>query len=333
MAGSDERRVRLLAVKLTALAREHFGAGDIQPESFDGGAAALVATTAVVLADVEPLRSLGPAIAWARRREARSVQLLCDNDPIQRIDASLARKAALFDFDVTVWRVDGRSLTPANPQPVIEPAPPDGHDCFDEVIGAAGAERCVEHGVVSAEIDGLEVARVISVDGIPVLSVGVGRFDREAFTLLHGDLSDLDALRQVVLQVGSHRRRGAPAHPLNQLAPERRLRTALLRRPELVGASRLAPISMSEPRPNLRDPFPAAALGLDAGGHPLMVVTSVGIDLDLVPAAADTRAHHAPEAELLLAVPERDRHSATNDLATLLVAPARLVGIADSAWR
>ena len=63
-----------------------------------------------------------------------------------------------------------------------------------------------------------------------------------------------------------------------------------------------------------------------------MVACSVGVHLDLVPAAADARAGLSPDARLLLALPERDAHPVTEALAARLRSPAELVPIAGD-WR
>ena len=86
------------------------------------------------------------------------------------------------------------------------------------------------------------------------------------------------------------------------------------------------------PRPNLRDPSIAIALGVDPSGVQVVVGCSVGVHLDLVPAAADARALLAPDARLLLVVPERDAHPVTVALAQRLVAPAEVVPLAGD-WR
>ena len=71
---------------------------------------------------------------------------------------------------------------------------------------------------------------------------------------------------------------------------------------------------------------------VDDTGRPLVVVCSVGIDLDLVPTAADIRSAHDPDARLVLAVPERDDHPVTRALAQLLREPADIIPIAGD-WR
>jgi hypothetical protein len=76
----------------------------------------------------------------------------------------------------------------------------------------------------------------------------------------------------------------------------------------------------------------AVALGRDADGGDVVVACSVGVDLDLVPAAADARATHAPAARLLLVVPERDDHHVTRALAARLGAPAEVATVPDD-WR
>jgi hypothetical protein len=181
---------------------------------------------------------------------------------------------------------------------------------------------------------GLEIARVVTdeADDEPHLEVGVGRHDREAFAMIHGRLPTADALAAVVDAVLAQRRPDASPHPLNRLAAERWLRAQVMASPELIGARALAPIDPPVPRDNVKDAVPAAALGEDDAGRPLVVVCSSGIDLDLVPVAADTRARHAPDARLVLVVPARDAHPVTRSLAASLAAPAEIVAV-EGEWR
>jgi hypothetical protein len=73
---------------------------------------------------------------------------------------------------------------------------------------------------------------------------------------------------------------------------------------------------------------PCVAAGEDTEGHPVLVVCSVGIDLDLVPFAADARAGDGREGvRLLVAVPERDAHPVTRALLARLRDPAELVAV------
>ena len=82
------------------------------------------------------------------------------------------------------------------------------------------------------------------------------------------------------------------------------------------------------PRANLKDVVPCVAVGVAADGEAVVVVCSVGIDLDLVPFAADARgAVGLGEARLLLAVPERDDHPVTRALAARLRRPAEVVAV------
>ena len=53
--------------------------------------------------------------------------------------------------------------------------------------------------------------------------------------------------------VRGHRRADAPAHPLNQLVPDRWLRAVLCRDPGLVGLVTLRPAEGARPRPNLAE--------------------------------------------------------------------------------
>jgi hypothetical protein len=150
--------------------------------------------------------------------------------------------------------------------------------------------------------------------------------------MVHGDVPTRDALASVVDTVRRHRRPDVPGHPLNRLAGERWLRARLLAEPGLVGAPELWPVEGTVARSSVKEPSPAAAVGSDEAGQPVVVVASTGIDLDLVPAAADVRLAFAPGARLVLVVPERDAHPVTRALAGALVDPATVVAL-PADWR
>jgi hypothetical protein len=324
----------LLAAKLRALVDAGFGPAERAPLDFPGGAGLVAPGVAWMLLDGPPLASFGPALVWAGRQGASEVHLLVDSDA-----GVLARRASCFAEPPVVWQVDGSSLTaavPAPPAPSIAPQPAAE---LAELLIDADLEVVVEDALVRGEVLGLEVARIVHgetstgtpIDG-PLLEVGVGHADRELTALLHAGLSPVDQLHRVVEIVRHHRRPDAERHPLNQLAPERWLRARLVAEPERVGLTRLRPIGPAVARPNLRDTAVAMALGERDDGSPVVVACSVGIDLDLVPAAADARLSAAPDAELLLVVPARDAHPVTRDLAARLARPAQVVAL-DGDWR
>lgn len=244
----------------------------------------------------------------------------------------LARRAVAFSPAPRVWRLEGRDLRPAGPEPLLpEPAPPALSAPVSAALAAAraeGADVVTEHGVISVEVLGLEVARFEAGPEGPELSIGVGRHDRDARRMVSAGGQDAAAeLRGVVSQVQLRRRGGGPAHPANQLAPERWLRAVLVRRPDIVGASYLEPVSPPVPRPNLRARAVAPAVGTDAGGARLAVVCSTGVDPELVPGAVDVRL--AAEAQggpgrLALVVPDRDDHPVTRRLVAMLAEPAEI---------
>jgi hypothetical protein len=154
----------------------------------------------------------------------------------------------------------------------------------------------VEQGVVRGEVLGLEVARISPDDQSGWrLDVGVGKFDQVAAAMMYADKSTADALDTVVGVVRSHRFAGAPPHPVRDLCRERWVRSTVIADPDLVGAGELLAIETTVPRENLRDPHPAMARG------PGVVVASThGVDVDLLPLAADVRARVDPDAELVV---------------------------------
>ncbi|HSP03775.1 MAG TPA: hypothetical protein VLR27_09760, partial [Acidimicrobiales bacterium] len=144
---------------------------------------------------VEGDHSLGAALAWARRAGATEVHVIADEAP-----GVVARQAAEFATDVTVWRTLGRELLPAEPSPV-EPGegPPDAPDLV-ALMEAEGLDVVVEGDRLAGEYRGLEVVRVVRAldDGAPILEVGVGKYDRALTAMMHGDLDGRASIARVV---------------------------------------------------------------------------------------------------------------------------------------
>ena len=123
-----ERRQRLLGVKLRALVADHLGRESRalpEPSGFPSGAALVVDHEAWVLVDGAAGRSIGAALAWAVRNDATSLHLVADSDT-----GLLARRAERFDFPISVWFAEERTLLAAVPEPL--PAPR---------VGVAGTPR------------------------------------------------------------------------------------------------------------------------------------------------------------------------------------------------
>ena len=307
---------------------DRWGGGDLALAPFPGGAVGLRGGAGWVLAEERPERALGGALAWGRQAGVEELHVLVGNGA-----GTLARQAAEFAYPPLVWRVEGRTVEPSHPAPVTTPEPLDAAVAgFIPMIAAAGAEPVVENGVLTGEVLGLEVARVVSDEMGARLEVGVGAYDREAQRLMRGDRPAPEALRAAVQSVREVRRPGAPSHQVNQLAGERWLRSILVRRPELVGATRLEPVPSPVVRTDLRQLAPAPAAGTDDRGRPLLVVCSTGIDVNLVPAAADARLSDARRPRLVLVVPEVDDHPLTRSLAAALREPAEVVAVPGD-WR
>jgi len=297
------RLARLNAIKLQALVRDHLG-GETAFEAgeFAAGAALLHGSAAWVLLADRPDRGLGGALAWSLRRAATEVHLVAESHT-----GLLARRAARFRVPVTVWRAEGRVLRAAVAESLPVPQPvPVSHLEFEAVIAQAGAQPNVEFGVLAGEVAGLEVCRVVDDPhvGVTRLEVGVGAHDREAFLALHGDRPAAQALAGVVEAVRGHRLGPDHGHPLRRLAGERLLRNELVGNPSLIGAEGVRAVPPPVPRTNLKDPVPCVALA-EVDGGAVVVVCSVGIDLDAVPFAVDACAALGLD-RCLLVVPTRD---------------------------
>ena len=339
---TDDRRSRLLGIKLRALVAEHHGRQQgrevvAEPEGFPSGAALVDGAAAWVLIDGSAARSLGPALAWAVRHHATSLHLVVEHDTGQ-----LARRAQRIAFPVTVWYPEDRTLLPVVAEPLAAPAAAIAqHLAFAAVIEAAGASVNVEHGVVAGEVRGLEVCRVVETPTVGhiaelgdfdapapmeaasndsvLLEVGVGANDREAFRLLHGDIPTVEALATVVESVLAYRSTEAIQHPLNRLGQERYLRWQLEQDPSLVGMTMVTPHEPPQPRPNLKDPIPCVARAVGPAGQEFTLVCSVGVDVDLVGFVADVQS--TAGTAVIVVLRERDAIPLTRELLALLATP------------
>ena len=328
-----DRRHALLTTKLTALVTAGWGTDALDDAGrtavpFPGGAGLSAGGTGWLLVEDAPARALGPALLWARRAGVDRLHLLVEAEA-----GGLARRATTFASAPQVWQVEGRTVTLAAPEPIGRAPRLDGEaSSWVDRLRAAGAEPVVEAGVLTGEALGLEVARVVCDAEGSRLEVGVGKHDRHARRAMGGDVPTHAALAAAVASVREHRRAGAPHHPLNRLASERWLRAVLVERPGQVGAAHLAPVPSPVARDDLRQHAPAPAAGVDEQGRRLLVVCSSGIDLDLVPAAADARLADGRGPRLVLVLPECDDHPVHRSLSGLLIEPAEVRTVPDD-WR
>lgn len=334
MTLDPDRRARLRVVKARTLVADHLSLdpSTLETAPFAGGAA--VRGPDRLWALVDEIAGLGSALALAGR-DSSPLSIMADRPEPGSIDVPgvVARRAAQFTDPIEVWQVDDRDLTVARPAPVTDRALPSAAALgLIGMLEEAGVDVTIEHGAIRGELRGLEIARIVDTDDGARIEVGVGRHDREAFTMVHGGLPTADALRSVITSVDAVRRADAEAHPLRRLAPEGWLRSMVLGRPGLVGAATLVSAEPPFPRDSVKDTAAAIAVGSGPDGRPVVVACSVGIDLDLVPTAADARVAHDPTARLVLVVPARDAHPVTLRLAARLRDPATVVTVGDD-WR
>ncbi|HEX2577936.1 MAG TPA: hypothetical protein VHK88_16425 [Aquihabitans sp.] len=335
MTLDPDRRSSLLAAKLRALAGARWPLGDdLRATGFPDGATLLdrAAARCWVLVDEGAERRLGGALAVAHRGGAGELHLIVDDPEAGPI---LARRASTFASPPQVWRAEGPELVAVEAAPPApDPAPAPEAELYRPVLRSAGLEPVVEGGHLTGELRGLEVARVVvdDSDGSAHIEAGVGRFDREVGAMMFAHLGETDSLTRAVGIVDRYRSPDAERHPLKHLVPERWLRSGLVAHPELVGARELRAVGSAVPRRNLTEEGVATAVGVDEDGEDVVVVCSTGVNLDLVPSAADDRLTHAPGARLVLAVPERDAVPITADLAAGLAAPATVATVPGD-WR
>jgi hypothetical protein len=304
---------------------------DVEVSEFGHAVGLVVDDVAWVLVTGRHERSLGPALMWSLRNNATSLKLLSSERA-----GELARIAMHFDFAIEVFEVDAagvaRAAVPKSAEK-IEVSVAD--EMFADFIKSAGAEVVREHGVISGEVCGLEVCRVVramdsgDLDGAgeSELEIGVGAHDRETFKLLHGRTATIESLRKVIAEVAARRAVGAQVHPLNQLARERMLRHYVCQSPQLVGAKSLQVAQPPIARANLKDVVPCSAVGVSLTGEKMVVIFSIGVDPDVVSFGADARGQINGSADLVFAMPTRDIVPAVERVAQMLRRPARFVGV------
>jgi hypothetical protein len=304
---------------------------DVEISEFGQAIGLVVDNVAWVYVTGRHERGLGPALMWALRNNATSLKLFSSERA-----GELARIAAQFDFAIEVFEVDGAGVARvAVPKGVANTEVSVADEMFAEFIKSAGADVVREHGVISGEVCGLEVCRVVRATSVgdpdgaseSELEIGVGAHDRETFKLLHGRTATVESLRKVIAEVAARRAVGAQVHPLNQLARERMLRHYVCQSPQLVGAKSLQPAQPPIARTNLKDVVPCCAIGVSLTGEKMVVIFSVGVDPDIVSFGADARGQLNGSAELVFAMPTRDIVPAIERVAQMLRRPARFVGV------
>ena len=330
-----DRAESLRQFKLSALVRDHWpsppGEGLARRAGPLPGGATLLDDADVpgrgwVLIDDPDVGSLGAALAWAWRYSVTDLDVLVEGAAQASV---VARRAGQFAAPPAVWSVSGRSLSLAVLRETTAGPPLDpGAAGFIALLEAHGVDPVVEHGLLTGEVLGLEVARVESTEDGYKLAVGVGAHDRDARRDFRPGQDLGDALDEVASVVRSRRTAEAGRHPANTLARERWLRAVVVARPSLVGAAWLQAVASPTRRRDLRQGAPAGAVGEDREGRPVVVVCSTGVDVDVVPTAADIRvlAGH-PTAPLALVLPEGDDYPVTRQLAAALLRPATVVTV------
>jgi len=172
---------------------------------------------------------------------------------------------------------------------------------FYELCSKFGLQSICECGTWKGEILGLEVIRVA--DG--EIEVGVGKFDREANSLMSSGRSLSEVLASAVEIVTSSRKPGSALHPLSRLARERWLRADALANPEMFGFENLTCVDPPRERESLRETMPAAATGINTAGKKVLIVFSVGVDICLVSFIADLISVESPD-RVEVVLPEKD---------------------------
>jgi hypothetical protein len=301
---------RLAVVKVRAVAPRLPIGAIVDDVEYSHGAA--VIGTAGVAAWIDgPVAADAALLWWARHSPGV---------PLHLVGAPLLGRVArrLTGLDVVAWEVSGGDVRRAVPDAPLPRAPiPAAHDVFVATIERCGAEPVREHGVLSGEVLGLEVCRIVG-DDDPRLDVGVGAIDRETYGLVHAGRAPEESLREVVATVRALRGGGDGGHPFARLAAARLLRWCVLNDPSVVGAASLSPAEPPHPRGGLTIDEPCVATGTATDGSPMVVVCAASADPRAVPFAIDARLRESPGARVVVAVREGNVTATMSALAAMV---------------
>ena len=267
---------------------------------------------------------VGGVLLWAQQSSVKLEAIV-----VEEKAALVDRWLDGFASRPVVRTLERRLLAlPTTPAAADSPPPaPAVPSAFDIV----GVEVVIENGVVLAEVNGLEVARVVvDGDGTERIEVGVGLYDRAGHKVMSAGRPVAAILADVVAKVAEVRRPSASSHTFNRLCRERWLRTALVTEPVLVDLVDLRPVDPLPLRVSLLDACPAPALGTDGDGSTVLVMASAGVDPGLAVSTAAIAQRDDPD-RIVVAVPPRDRLAPVQRLLTRLRWPVEMIGL-DPPW-
>ncbi|MGH9095669.1 MAG: hypothetical protein ACRDXE_10955, partial [Acidimicrobiales bacterium] len=143
-----DRRPHLRQLKLRALVNHQWGVSDRRSAGSAPGGATLRATdtaTGWVLVDDGSVAAFGGALAWARKHGVDGLHVIVE-DTQPATDGTtpsgvIARRATQLTPAPTIWRVSGRTISPADPVPPAPDQPVgDGADAFATFLRTHGAQ-------------------------------------------------------------------------------------------------------------------------------------------------------------------------------------------------
>lgn len=319
---TDQRR-RLESVRLAgALASRGVEASSVVESTSAIGPAFVVDGSGWLVAVEHEHHALSVGLLWAHGAGVEELNLVVSADRA----STFARRARCFALHVLIWTYRDNVLVEAVPGAhELEREVPSTHERFASLIADCGVDVVREHGVLTGEVLGLEVCRVVddpeSTDGVR-LEIGVGAHDRETFRLVHGAVATGEQLLDVARTVAKIRSDSAAQHPLARLGIERLLRSRVVESPRLIGARVVRPAEPPTRRENVKDAVPCVALGESTDGTPLVVVCTAIADLDVVAFGADARDRLRRDAELVIVVAPGNVTPSIRRLAGLLERPA-----------
>ena len=295
----------LVLAKLKNLASPLFKSEDYIEESFQAGALLYNPSLLIAYSASEEASVLSFVLAHHEVNDGVEIHLVVDQE-----NSELYEQVLGFGLDITIWIAEGKELVK---HPHITPYQrirvPEKARKLGAVLEKFDCRLLEEHGILRAEVHGLEVARVVQVeDGLFEINVGVGEYDQSAHNTLNGTAGIERNLEEVIATVRKFRSKQGAPHPLNRVLRSRWLMSEAVSNPDILGLEQLDFLESLLPSHGALRNEPCSAIGRKDESVTL-VLAATGMDLSLVPQAGGQIRRHKPDS-LIFLLPERDQHPA-----------------------
>lgn len=274
----------------------------------------------LALIEADALSVFSAVLLLAKRNTVEGIDLFIGSENAQARAELYARWFNYFNFEATLWQAQQAPASQVAASELSESEPAEISPELAELAEAHDLAVVVDHGDITFEYLGLEIARVTTEGGQQRLEVGVGTYDQAAFAVMNPDLVDEEALKNVLAQVKKARHSEAESTPLKRMSLHRWKLHELIAEPEILGLKSLKQVESFEPKGGIKDESVALAVGepaeISAASGPVTLGVISSIDLAAIPTLCDIANRHGSERAILAGF-KKDLHPTLKELASL----------------